>query len=165
MDFKDFEEKKFRLIEKLGLVFENKENLPPLAARIKATIIMYEPNGLTFDDLIAIHKASKSTVSTSLNLLTNLNKITYYTKPGDRKRYYTVIPKVLLDKIESSIKDMQEEKKLHDEIKEFKIGYNNCPNKNTDAQPLKTQIHDSISNYFAGVIELLKEFKQNIEDE
>lgn len=76
------------LIEDIGLVIEERADLSPLASRIYASLILASEDGLTFDDITTIHKASKSSVSNNLNVLVKLNYIEYYTKPGNRKRYF-----------------------------------------------------------------------------
>ncbi|EID74739.1 GbsR/MarR family transcriptional regulator [Imtechella halotolerans] len=77
-----------KLIEEIGVHFESVYNLPPLAARIYAILIMGNEEGYSFEALVEEVAASKSTVSTSLNLLLQLQKIEYFTKTGDRKRYF-----------------------------------------------------------------------------
>ena len=79
---------KEELIEELGMHFENLYNLPPLATRIHATLILNGEKEYSFDEIITFTNASKSSVSTSLNLLLQTDKIEYFTKQGDRKRYF-----------------------------------------------------------------------------
>ncbi len=79
---------KEELIEELGIHFENLYHLPPLATRIYAILILNGNDGLTFEELMDLTEASKSSVSTSIKLLLQTNKIEYFTKAGDRKRYF-----------------------------------------------------------------------------
>lgn len=72
--------KKNQLVEKLGVNFEHSEQLAPVAARILAFIILTGKVGATFEDLVSNLCASKSTISTHLNHLQDLNKISYFTK-------------------------------------------------------------------------------------
>ena len=81
---------KSALVEKLGVLLEKKEQLAPVAARIKSYIILKGKSGTTFEDLVSDLCASKSTISTHLNHLHDLKKIVYFTKPGDRKKYFTI---------------------------------------------------------------------------
>ncbi|GAL00549.1 hypothetical protein JCM19314_2157 [Nonlabens ulvanivorans] len=76
------------LVEKLGVHLENREQLAPVAARILSYIILTGKKGSTFEDLVTILCASKSTISTHLNHLQDLNKIQYFTKVGDRKKVF-----------------------------------------------------------------------------
>ena len=81
-------EQKKKLIEEAGIYFEKRHNLPPLAARIYSIMVLSSLEGYTFEELMEITQASKSSVSTSLNLLQQLKFVEYYTKPGERKRYF-----------------------------------------------------------------------------
>ncbi len=77
-----------QLIEKVGLEMEDRLNLSPLAARIYALLTISSYDGLTFEAIKEIIGASKSSMSVNVNVLVQLNYISYYTKPGDRKRYF-----------------------------------------------------------------------------
>lgn len=89
----DLQKEKEELIEMFGIHFETNHNLPPLGSRILATLILDGCRcGITFEDLVEKMSASKSSVSTNLNLLQKLGKITYYTLPGDRKKYFRSSP-------------------------------------------------------------------------
>ncbi len=79
---------KEELIEELGMHFEVLYHLPPLASRIYAILILNGYDGMTFDQIMEQTEASKSSVSTGINLLMQTNKIEYFTKAGDRKRYF-----------------------------------------------------------------------------
>ncbi|CAN0583486.1 unnamed protein product, partial [Ectocarpus sp. 12 AP-2014] len=84
------EQSKQVLIEELGVYFETEYDLPPLAARIFANLVVTDEDGLTFDDCLEKRGASKSSISTSLNLLQQIGFINYFTKSRDRKRYFKV---------------------------------------------------------------------------
>ncbi|GGW26473.1 GbsR/MarR family transcriptional regulator [Arenibacter certesii] len=86
-----FQEKKV-LIEEIGLTLEERAGLAPLAARIYATLILSSNAGLTFDEIIEITAACKSSVSSNLNVLLQLDYVEFYTKTGDRKRYFKTSP-------------------------------------------------------------------------
>jgi len=79
---------KEELIEELGMHFEGLYHLPPLASRIYSILILNGYGGMTFDQLMEQTEASKSSVSTSINLLMQTDKVDYFTKAGDRKRYF-----------------------------------------------------------------------------
>lgn len=81
-------EHKRALIEELGLYFEKRHGLPPLASRIYAIMVLSSIEGFTFEELMDMTQASKSSVSTNLNLLLQLKFLEYYTRPGERKRYF-----------------------------------------------------------------------------
>lgn len=77
--------------ENLGLSFD-KLGLPPLAGRVLAYLMLSEPPFRTFDEIVAYLQASKSSVSTTLKYLEQMEMISYKTFPGDRKRYFKVEP-------------------------------------------------------------------------
>ena len=81
-------QEKRMLIEDIGMILEYRADLAPLAARIYATLLISSNEGLTFDEIIETVQASKSTVSNNLNILLQLNYVEYFTKPGNRKRYF-----------------------------------------------------------------------------
>lgn len=88
----DLKKDKEELIEMFGVHFESIHNIPPLGARILGTLIVEHKDGMTFEGLVEYMGASKSSVSTNLNLLLKTGKITYFTLPGDRKKYFRASP-------------------------------------------------------------------------
>lgn len=107
----NFSKEREELVELFGVHFENVHNLPPLGSRIFATLILDScENMITFEDLVERMGASKSSVSTNLNLLLKLGKISYYTVPGDRKKYYK--PTHFSERFDNYLKMMAAEKLL-----------------------------------------------------
>jgi len=83
-------EKKMReTIEETGKVFE-KFGLTPMQGRIVAYFTLSDPPEKTFDELVRFFKASKSSVSNSLNYLLQNRIIDYKTFSSDRKRYFFI---------------------------------------------------------------------------
>ena len=121
---KEICEEKMRLVEKLGVHLENRENLAPVAARILAYVILTGKKGVTFEEMVTILCASKSTISTHLNHLQDLNKIEYFTKTGDRKKYFVINKDSVVQHIDNLISEWQEVRELHLEIKEYKKSIN-----------------------------------------
>jgi DNA-binding transcriptional regulator GbsR (MarR family) len=74
-------------IEETGKVFE-KFGLTPMQGRIVAFFTISDPPEKTFDELVQFFKASKSSVSNSLNYLLESKIIDYKTYASDRKRYF-----------------------------------------------------------------------------
>ena len=74
-------------IEETGKVFE-KFGLTPMQGRIVAFFTISDPPEKTFDELVNYFKASKSSVSNSLNYLLQNKIIDYKTFASDRKRYF-----------------------------------------------------------------------------
>lgn len=105
----DIQKEKEELREMFGVHFERQYNIPPLAARILGILIIDSCKaGITFEDLVERMGASKSSVSTSVNLLLKMGKIQYYTLAGDRKKYFR--PSPLSERLASYIKMIEHEK-------------------------------------------------------
>lgn len=117
-------DKKSELVERLGVHIENTEHLAPVAARILAYIILTGRGGTTFEDLVFRLCASKSTISTHLHHLQDLSKIKYFTKVGDRKKYFVINPDKILQNIDVMLSTWSEEKQLHIEVKSYKESIN-----------------------------------------
>ncbi len=120
------------LVEKLGVHLENREQLAPVAARILSYIILTGKRGATFEDLVSILCASKSTISTHLNHLQDLNKIEYFTKTGDRKKYFVINKDTIVQHVDRMISHWQDEREVHIEIKAYKQKQNNEKIENED---------------------------------
>lgn len=117
---KGLKSQKLNLVEKLGVYFENEEHLSPVAARIFGYLILTGKSGATFDDIVTEIQASKSTISTGLMYLQNLNKVTYFTKTGDRKKYFIIDSSAFIKNIDERIEKWKEEKSIHFEIIAYK---------------------------------------------
>ena len=120
------EETKKLLIEELGIHFENEYSLPPLAARIFASLVITEEEGLTFDDCLTKRGASKSSISTSLNLLLQMNFVKYFTKSGDRRRYFKIAEKdaFFIKKLNKTLKKLEDESEIIEKVVAFNKAYN-----------------------------------------
>ncbi|MDC8001176.1 ArsR family transcriptional regulator [Aequorivita todarodis] len=112
------------LIEEIGIVIEERAGLPPLAARIYATLILASDDGFTFEDISEIHQASKSAVSNSLSVLVKLEYIEYFTKPGERKRYIKASKFYVKTAIEKYSQLFEKEVKVVRKINEFNKKHN-----------------------------------------
>lgn len=114
------------LIEEMGVHFEKKYSIPPLAARVYALLILTEKDGLTFEDCLVKRGASKSSISTSLNLLLKMAMINYFTKSGDRKRYFKLAEKntFFLDKLTENLRDIDEEREILNKIITYNKEFN-----------------------------------------
>jgi len=108
-----------QLIEEIGVINENNLGLSPLAARIYALLITSSYNGLTFDAIREFIGASKSSVSVNLNVLTQLKYIEYYTKSGDRKRYFKVAKYFQIRALQRQREALDVQIKILDKINTF----------------------------------------------
>jgi len=115
---------KRKLIEEIGLHFEKNQQLSPLASRIYAMMILSPADGHTFDEILSTTEASKSSVSTQLNLLLQLKKVEYFTKTGDRKRYFRANKMYLKSNLEDYYESISEEINLIEKVIHFNTTHN-----------------------------------------
>lgn len=105
------QDKKTReIIEETGKVFE-KFDLTPMQGRIIAYFTISDPPEKTFDELVKYFKASKSSVSNSLNYLLQNKIIDYKTFASDRKRYFFITDsffRVYFKKIVENVSELKE---------------------------------------------------------
>lgn len=136
---------KAEIIETIGVHLEQEQNLPPLAARIYAILILTDQDGLTFEDCLEKRGASKSSTSTSLNLLMNMGLINYFTKPGDRRRYFKTAKKktFFLSKLQENLKRVEAEKNIITLVLNYHKKY--APNKYKDGQT-RTEVYLDYAN-------------------
>lgn len=83
-------DKQIELIEEIGIYFE--QGMPPAASRILALLIVSNAEYYNFDEIRSILNLSKSATSNGINFLLGVNKIEYFTKSGERKRYFKWSP-------------------------------------------------------------------------
>lgn len=104
-------------------------NLPPLASKIYSYLIFdFDKVGITFDEFVVVFSASKSSVSTSVSLLLNLQLIVDINKMDERKRYFFANDDYKRIRFEKIVQKMKDELKLMDDLKNFR------GNENKDAE-------------------------------
>jgi hypothetical protein len=106
------------LIEKIGIYFE--QGMQPAAARILALLIVSDKDSFSFDEIREILTLSKSATSNGLSFLSSVNKIEYYTKPGDRKRYFKWSPSNTINHFKEGIEKVLGLSNLFDEAIKLK---------------------------------------------
>ncbi|WP_419870928.1 GbsR/MarR family transcriptional regulator [Chryseobacterium sp. CT-SW4] len=100
-----------------GTVF----NIPPLASKIYAYLIFdFEKVGVTFDEFVEVFSASKSSVSTNIAMLINLQLVVDINKIDERKRYFFTNDDYMKIRFEKIVQKMQDELKLLDDINNFR---------------------------------------------
>ena len=114
---------KTQLIEKVGLSFEEKMKLSPLASRIYSLLVLSSYDGLTFEEIRTVIQASKSSISVNINVLLQLNYINFHTKTGDRKRYFRLAKYSSLVSLQSNLQSIIKEKELLNEINTYNKKY------------------------------------------
>lgn len=107
------------LIEEIGIMNEENLGLSPLSSRIYALLIVSSYEGLTFDQIREEIGASKSSTSVNINVLTQLKYVAYYTKPGDRKRYFKVAKYFQIQSLERYRDALDNQIRLLDKINLF----------------------------------------------
>lgn len=154
-------EKKMALVEKLGVHLENREQLAPVAARIMSYIILTGKKGTTFEDLVRILCASKSTISTHLNHLQDLNKIQYFTKTGDRKKYFVINKDMIVHHVDEMIKNWQDVRQLHLDIKSYKELINNQKIEN-DLEKFELTFHNDYIKFLDEATASIQELRTKL---
>ena len=126
----ELEEKEF--VEEIGLLIE-KFGIAPLQSRVISLLLARMPDGITFEEIVNFLGASKSSISTALKFFLQLKHIVYYTKPGDRKRYFKLtFSEFWLSDIERKIKEVDSIILIIEKLKMFNEGFNNKLVKNLD---------------------------------
>lgn len=109
------------LFKEISEHYEVFYKLPPLTARIYTLFIFNNcKDGLTFDDLVEIFQASKSSISNSLNTLIELNFIEQIKKENERKRYFRTNRNLFLTRLEDVLKRLKNEKEINLKLKEYR---------------------------------------------
>ncbi|UUV22690.1 GbsR/MarR family transcriptional regulator [Paenimyroides aestuarii] len=109
------------LFKEISEHYEVYYKLPPLTARIYTLFIFNNcKDGLTFDELVEIFQASKSSVSTSLNVLIEHNYIEQIKKENERKRYFRSNRNLFLKRLDDVLKRLKNEKEINIKLKEYR---------------------------------------------
>lgn len=121
---------KKEMVEFLGMHWERRMQIAPLAARIQALMILSPNKGLSFDEIVEFTEASKSSVSSNLNLLLQLKSVEYYTIPGDRKRYFKASKEHIYLRLKNRLEVVLEEINIFNQVNDFKTKHCNieCDN-------------------------------------
>lgn len=150
--------RKEKLIEKMGVHLESREQLAPLAARILATLVLKGRKGETFENLVCELNASKSTIFTHLTTLQASHRITYYTKPGDRKKYFILSPNALIQSMDETIQNWKVDHEIHQEITNYKLNYNKEVAKDSDEE-FDINFHTEYINYLEQATSLMENLR------
>ena len=87
------DKEKIALEEMMTELFRRLHHLSPMAARTLSVLaIEGSAEGLTFEGLIERLQTSKSTLSTSINLLQDKELVYYETKKNKRRKYFKSFP-------------------------------------------------------------------------
>lgn len=159
----DINKEREELIELFGIHFESLHHLPPLSSRILATFILDScKREFTFEEVVETMGASKSSVSTNLNLLLKLGKINYYTRPGDRKKYYR--PAAFSERLDNYVKMIAFEQKIIDRMLVYRKKSMACPEERFDllrVQAYKEHVTE-MEELFTKAIERFKAIEDQV---
>jgi len=98
-------------IEETGRVFE-KFGLTPMQGRIMAYFTNSDRPEATFSELVEFFRASKSSISTSLNYLLSIKMIDYKTHASERKKYFFITDGFFRIYFKQMLENMRELKEL-----------------------------------------------------
>lgn len=151
----NIEREREEIIELYGNYFEKLYNIPPLAARIMGTLIIDGcKTGVTFESLVEKLGASKSSISTNLNLLLNIEKISFFTKAGDRKKYFK--PANLSQRLANFLKLIDSEMVIINRMVDYREATASCSEERCNLENIKA--------YRTHVIEVEKVFIKTISE-
>lgn len=150
---------KQQLIEEIGLRLETRLQIPPLAARIYALLTLSSYQGLTFEEIREIIGSSKSSTSVNINLLKQLSFIDFYTKSGDRKRYFKISKYFQLVSLEAYHQSLENESILVEKVNQYnKV---NFPEKFSDEKSLGDISQDYLTKMQALVSKTIEKIKKH----
>lgn len=153
----DLTKEREELVELFGVFFETTHHLPPLGARILGNLIIDSKSShITFDELVERMGASKSSVSTNLNLLLKMGKITYFTLPGDRKKYYKPTP--FSERFNSYLKMIALEKEIIEKMTAYR-DKSSCPKSRAEIEMVKIY-KDHLLEMERVVLKSITDFKE-----
>lgn len=147
----------------MGVHLESREQLAPLAARILASLVLKGKDGETFENLVHELNASKSTIFTHLTTLQASQRITYYTKPGDRKKYFILSPNALIRSMNETIQNWSMEREIHLEIVNYKLDFNKNLPENSDER-FDLEFHTEYLSYLEQATTLMENLRIKLID-
>jgi DNA-binding transcriptional regulator GbsR (MarR family) len=112
------------LVEELGLFAQERHKLPPLAARIYSILVLSSNEGYSFDQLMESTQSSKSSVSTNLKLLISLKFVDYYTRTGNRKRFFRSTGSYVTNMLNEHVDSVYKELRIANKVNTFNKNYN-----------------------------------------
>lgn len=146
------------LLEDTAVYIAKLFNYPPLTSTIYAWLLLdIAKKGTTFKELQDVTKASKSSISNSLQVLTQNNHVEYITKLGERTRYYRLSHKFVLQRIKRTIDNLQTEKNLMEDFR------NSILLKDINCDEIMKQKSNIYIEHIEKNIELLKDTLEKLE--
>jgi len=75
------------LVERIGMLHD-RLGFSPAQGRVVGLLLVSPQTSLSFDEIRSALGLSKSSTSAALNLLLSLGSVEYFTRPGERKRFF-----------------------------------------------------------------------------
>jgi DNA-binding transcriptional regulator GbsR (MarR family) len=111
---------KSSLCEELTAHYKEIYKLPPLSAKVFSFFLVDSENQeYSFDELVEKFQVSKSSMSSTLHLLSQYDFISQINKIGDRKTYYKITPQHLSMRLKRIKKNLEQEKILTQKLVQF----------------------------------------------
>lgn len=92
-------------LDQLAQMLEQDHQLSPLGARIYALLITADQDAYTFDEIVELTNASKSSVSNQLNDLLDRKKIVFENREDSRKRFFKTNQLYINDMLQAEHQD------------------------------------------------------------
>lgn len=110
------------LHQKLTNFYAENHHLPPLASNIYAYLTFdFQMQGITFEEFVEVFKASKSSVSSNLQLLQAGEFIISRNKLDARKRYFIINPDYVKIRFQNLVQKLEKEKDILEHLKIFRL--------------------------------------------
>ena len=135
--------------------------MAPVAARILSILILTGKKGMTFEELVENLSASKSTISTHLNNLQQIDRVMYFTKSGDRKKYFIMKPGAMIQSLDKMIENWERERNLHIEIMDYKEEIN-ATLEVGDRSRFELEFHKEYINFFKQVCTSMEKIRKKL---
>lgn len=113
---------KINLLEELTAHYKELYKLPPLASKVLSFFLVdTHQEEYTFDFLVEKFCVSKSSMSSTLHLLTQYDFISQINKIGERKTYYKITPQHLSIRLKKIRKNLEREKILTEKLVDYHL--------------------------------------------
>ena len=109
-----------RLIERLGLVFEESDRMPRIASRILGLLLL-TPGECSIDQMAERLQVSRASISVDARRLEECGVVERVTRKGDRRDYYRIAPDHYTRTLERRLKVMGRLIAVIDEGREMKL--------------------------------------------
>lgn len=134
-----------KIFEDLAKFYGDSFHLPPLAAKIYAYLLFdFEGKGVCFEQFVNVLHASKSSVSSSLNLLLKSGLIKDFNIESTRKRLFIVNENYMKISFEELVTKMNKEVQLMEKLQDLRRENGHTFSKRIDLY--KSLLHKNIIN-------------------